>query len=94
MKMLKLIGGSLLILAAVIVVRTIMHSPPPRADVTLVNLNIDAKKAAQHLSESITFKTVSNQSQADKNDAEFTGFIQWVKDTYPSVNSKRIGKSK
>ena len=45
MKMLKLIGGSLLILAAVIVVRTIMHSPPPTADVTLVNLNIDAKKA-------------------------------------------------
>lgn len=88
MKMLKLIGGSLLILAAVIVVRTIMHSPSPTADVMLVNLNIDAKKAAQHLSESITFKTVSNQSKADKNEAEFTGFIQWVKDTYPSVNSK------
>ena len=88
MKLLKHIGGLLLILVAVIVVRTFMHTPPPMANVTPVNIEIDADSAAKRLSESITYKTVSNQSKADKNDAEFLGFIRWVKDTYPAVNNE------
>ncbi len=88
MKVVKHIAGLLLIVIAVIVVRTFMHTPPPMADVTRVNIDIDSDRAARHLSESITYKTVSNQSMSDKNDEEFTGFIQWVKDTYPEVNTE------
>jgi len=88
MKLLKYVGGLLLILMAVIVVRTFMHTPPPMADVTPVNIEIDADNVAKHLSESITYRTVSNQSKADKNDAAFLGFIRWVKDTYPAVNNE------
>lgn len=88
MKLLKYVGGLLLILMAVIVVRTFMHTPPPMADVTPVNIEIDADSAAKHLSESITYRTVSNQSKTDKNDAAFLGFIRWVKETYPAVNNE------
>lgn len=88
MKVVKHIAGLLLIVVGVIVVRTFMHTPVPMADVTQVNIDIDADLVAQHLSESITFKTVSNQSMGDKKDEEFEGFIQWVKDTYPEVNKE------
>lgn len=60
MKVLKHIAGLLLVIAGIIVVRTFMHSPAPMADVTQVNIDIDSNAVAQHLSESITFRTVSN----------------------------------
>ncbi|MDG1205980.1 MAG: M20 family peptidase [Pseudomonadales bacterium] len=88
MKVLKHIAGLLLVIVGIIVVRTFMHAPAPMADVTQVNIDIDSNVVAQHLSESITFKTVSNQSMGDKKAEEFDGFIQWVKDTYPQVNQQ------
>jgi carboxypeptidase PM20D1 len=88
MKVLKHIAGLLLVIVGIIVVRTFMHAPTPMADVTQVNIDIDSNVVAQHLSESITFKTVSNQSMGDKKAEEFDGFIQWVKDTYPQVNQQ------
>lgn len=88
MKVLKLIAGLLLVIAGIIVVRTFMHSPAPMADVTQVNIDIDSNAVAQHLSESITFRTVSNQSMGNKKNEQFAGFIQWVKDTYPQVNQQ------
>lgn len=88
MRILKLVGLLLLILSIVVVVRTILHTPVPMTDVTPVTINIDEGQAARHLSESITFKTISNQSSVDKDETAFIGFIQWVKDTYPLVNSE------
>ncbi|MFT5013399.1 MAG: carboxypeptidase PM20D1 [Planctomycetaceae bacterium] len=84
--MLKIFGAVLLSLVIVVVARTLMHTPPPFADITQVNIEIDENEAAKHLSEAITFKTVSFQSTADKQPEEFSKFIEWVKTTYPAVN--------
>jgi len=88
MKVLKHIAGFCLLITGVIVVRTFLHSPVPMTDITHINIDIDSDVVAQHLSEAITFKTVSNQSMGDKKGEEFSGFIQWVKDTYPQVNQQ------
>ena len=86
LNLLKIVGALFVMLVAVVIIRTLMHAPPPFADITQVNIQIDEEQAAKHLSEAITFKTVSFQSTVDKQPEEFLKFIEWVKTTYPEVN--------
>jgi len=89
MKKLALVISAILVLScAVVVVRTLLHTPPPFADITQINIDLDEVAATDHLSTAITFQTVSHQSSSEKQDLEFQGFINWVIATYPEVTSQ------
>ncbi len=79
--------GALIVLAAVVLVRTLLHVPPPLEDVPRVQVAIDEQQVARHLAEAIRFRTVSHQQPEDFDAAAFTGFIRWVSETYPEVHS-------
>ena len=78
----------LIMISSVVVIRTLLHSPPPFADITLVNIDLDEPAMADRLSQAIRFQTISHQSASDKQNLEFQGFIDWVEVTYPAVHSK------
>jgi len=88
-KILLSLGILLLVVALVVVTRTLMHtpqSPQPGADTVTVEVPLDADIVAQHLSEAIRFPTVSHQRASDFEPEVFEDFIQWVENTYPEVN--------
>jgi len=80
-----LLGGAAA-LTAVIVVRTLLHTPPALPPVATVEIPLDAEAIATRLSEAIGFPTVSYQNAEDFPVAAFEGFIEWVQSTYPEVN--------
>ena len=94
----KLIGkitlgliGLLVILAAVVAIRTITYKPPSAADLTHVKLAppvaIDTAKAAEHLSQAIGFQTVSHQDKSEDQPAEWDKLHAWLQATYPAIHA-------
>ena len=94
----KLIGkitlgliGLLVILAAVVAIRTITYKPPSAADLTQVKLAppvaIDTAKAAEHLSQAIGFQTVSHQDKSEDQPAEWDKLHAWLQATYPAIHA-------
>jgi len=83
--------GLLVLLVAVIAVRTMTYKPPVSADLGQVKLAppiaIDGARAAQHLSQAIGFQTVSHQDKADDQPAEWDKLHAWLQATYPAAHA-------
>lgn len=80
----------LVILVAVVAVRTITYAPPTSAagQVTLAPaIPIDSAAAAQHLSQAIGFLTISHQDQAEDLPAEWDKLHAWLQTTYPAAHA-------
>ena len=73
-------------IAAIIVINTLNHTPPPFSDLAEVNIQLDEAKLAANLAAAIRFKTISHQASKGKQNKEFSDFIAWVVATYPQVN--------
>ena len=86
MKFFKWVLAILLIIIAIIIVRTFMHNPQTSAAIDVVTIDIDEDRASQHLSQAIQFATISPQDPAQRDHAVFEQFIQWAADTYPDVH--------
>ncbi|MFP6806630.1 MAG: M20 family peptidase [Pseudomonadales bacterium] len=71
----------------VILFRTMTHTAEPLADVTNVDISLQPDVLAQHLSEAIQFRTISNQNSDELDVEAFEGFISWVAKTYPQVTN-------
>jgi carboxypeptidase PM20D1 len=84
------------ILAAVIIVRTLMFTPARRDATELVVVPVDSALLAKHLAEAIRFPTVSRQPPDPIDSLPFEEFVAWVSATYPevvaSLEQKRLGK--
>ncbi len=78
--------GFIVILAAVVLIRTAGYTPNNPSTVELVTLKPNADVIAQHLSEAIRFKTVSKQKPSRPAPEPFEGFIQWLEETYPDIH--------
>ena len=78
----------IILLMVVIVVRTLLHQPPAAINIEHVEIEFNETELAQHLSESIQFKTVSFQLPESKDRSQFTGFIRWVQGTFPLVHER------
>ncbi|HEY8568385.1 M20 family peptidase [Microbulbifer sp.] len=89
-------GLAVLLLASVIVIRTLSFTAPPVAEGEPKPLDLDASTIATHLSEAIQFRTVSSQLEQGETQREFHSFIDWLASTYPEVHSamppQRLGK--
>ena len=94
----KLIGkfalglvGVLVVLAAVVAIRTITYKPPVGADLAQVKLappiTIDTARAAEHLAQAVRFQTVSHQDKADDQPAEWDKLHAWLQTTYPAIHA-------
>ena len=69
-KILILLGGTLAVLAAVVVVRTVLHTPEAQGSADPVVIDLDEDAIAARLAEAIRFRTVSHQSPAEFDAAE------------------------
>jgi carboxypeptidase PM20D1 len=83
--------GIVAVLAAVVVVRTLTFKPPVAVDIASVKLApapaIDQALAAQHLSQAVQIRTVSNQDKADNQWAEWDRLHAWLATTYPAAHA-------
>ncbi len=76
------------LLASYLVLRTMNFVPPKGAPVELaLAVQIDANRAAQHLSEAIRFQTVSHQNPADDDQSAWLGLRAWLINTYPKFHA-------
>ncbi|MEL0093534.1 MAG: M20 family peptidase [Pseudomonadales bacterium] len=84
-KLLTFLGLALVVLATLLVVRTWLHQPDARDTAKLIEIALDEQAIAERLAEAIRYRTLSNQSVDDLDAEAFEGFIEWVAQTYPSV---------
>lgn len=81
---------ALVVLAAVLVFRTLTFSPPTahQADVALAQAPaIDIDAAARHLSEAIQIKTVSASEGGADDHTEWLRLRDWAERTYPATHA-------
>ena len=79
---------ALVVLVAVLLVRTALHTPSESSDIKPLDISVDADRAAARLAEAIRFRTVSHQSEDDFEAEAFEGFIGWLEATYADVISR------
>lgn len=92
-KVLLGLGGLLVLLVAVIVVRAYLAGTDTQvAEVDMpLSITVDAQAAAERLGEAIQFKTISSQQTADDPDSvDYTAFVDfrnWLAATYPGFHT-------
>ncbi len=86
MRFVRILGGSLLILIAVLVGRALLLTAPEASAGVHFEIAVDGEAIAQHLSESIRFKTISKQAPQTLDPAAFESFIEWASRSYPEVH--------
>ncbi|WP_295803366.1 M20 family peptidase [uncultured Microbulbifer sp.] len=96
------LGTIVLLLAAIVLIRTLLYTAPSLPEVTLQTARmdtgeIDPQKVARHLSEAIRFRTISSQIQEADTQTHYEAFIRWLAETYPEVHRElapqRLGKA-
>jgi carboxypeptidase PM20D1 len=79
------------LLVAVILVRTFTFKAPAAADLASVKVApavaVDVDAAAQHLSQAVQIQTVSHQSLADDQPAEWTRLHDFLSSAYPAAHA-------
>jgi carboxypeptidase PM20D1 len=86
-KLLVSIVTSVAVLVAVILIRTMLHTPATRTDDRqTIDITVNESVIAEHLSQAIQIPTISFQSDNNGDTQPFADFIQWVKLTYPEIN--------
>ena len=83
-----IIGGLLLILIAVILIRTALFKPAKETEEAPAAVEFDKDRAVSNLQALIRCKTVSNYDPALENDAEFEKLIGLLPTLYPTVFEK------
>jgi carboxypeptidase PM20D1 len=85
--MVRILLLALAVLAGVLVFRTLTYTSdvPPAAETDAAPVELDDAVVLDHLSQAITFRTVSLQPPAPIDQQAFTGFLDWLQVTYPEV---------
>ncbi len=83
----RIIATLLIAFIGVILVRTIMFSPPEITTEDQVIIDVNADIVAQHLSEAVQFKTISPPAPETRNRLVFDNFLNWAEKTYPELHS-------
>ncbi len=81
----KTIIITVFVLCAFVLVNALTHNPSVDQKLELISFTINEERAITHLSQSIEFKTISNQQASKKNFEEFKRFISWLKINYKLV---------
>ncbi len=87
-RLLQIVGGALVVLIAVMIVRTTqVGSPAPAAAATPPAVAVDSAMAAEHLSAAVKFRTVSMASGAPIDTAQFFAFHNYLTQAFPRVHA-------
>lgn len=86
-KLIKFGSLALLLVLTFILFNALTHSPSLNDEVERITFEIDEERAIRKLSESIRFKTISNQNRSEQTLEEFESFINWLKQSYDLVAS-------
>jgi carboxypeptidase PM20D1 len=82
--------GLVLVVGAVVAVRTATFKAPAAVDTSSVHLAsarpFDVNVAARHLGEAVRFQTVSHQDKAEDQPAEWDKLHAWLQATYPDAH--------
>ena len=81
----KTIIITVFVLCALVLVNALTHNSSVDQKLELISFAINEERAITHLSQSIEFKTISNQQASKKNFKEFERFISWLKTNYKLV---------
>lgn len=79
--------AALILLVAVVLIRTFMFTPPALEQRELVTHSPDRDVLAQRLSQAIQFRTVSRQEPRPDDVVAFDAFIVWFEETYPAAHA-------
>ena len=85
-----LLGAALVVLVAIVAVRTFMYSPPTASSFAGVVASapaIDLARAAEHLAEAVRLRTISHQDAAANDAAEWERLHGWLQATYPAAHA-------
>jgi carboxypeptidase PM20D1 len=98
MKFILIIVGIILIISVLIIlIRTLKFKPMKLENSNFLDITIDDKKAAEHLSQMIRCKTISRYETELIDEKEFEKFRVLLQKLYPNIYEKcsyeRIGKS-
>ena len=84
----------MVVIVAVVAVRTVTYKPPAAADLSGVKLapaiSVDRDVAARHLGEAVRFQTVSHQDKAEDQPAEWDKLHAWLAVTYPAAHAAMV----
>ena len=83
----KLIAVALIGFIAIILLRTMLFTPPEIATEDRVIIDVDAATVARHLSEAVQFQTISPPKPEQRNFAVFDNFLAWAQQTYPELHA-------
>jgi len=91
------LGGALLVLIAVLLIRAARFTPRPSEDGPAANVEYDAAAAGEHLGAMIRCRTISNRDESLMDFAEYDRFVQLLSELYPAAMEKlhfeRAGKT-
>ncbi len=76
---------ALVVLVAVVLVRTLMFKPKKEEKVIKEELNFDRKKCVKTLQEMLMCKTISHADKSLEDEKEFIKFEKVLKDNFPNV---------
>lgn len=85
---------AVIVLLAVLLVRTWLYVPIARAPITLppaasIDMTqIDMTQISANLAQAIRFKTISEEDHSNIDYSEFNRFKQWLAQTYPTVHQQ------
>ncbi len=80
------LGGVLLVLAVIIVTRTILYTGPQPDSTAVVRIDI-ATDAVLRLARAISLPTVSSLSDAQERNRQFATFQQFLADAFPNLHT-------
>lgn len=86
MKVFRLVAFASVLLGAVLIVRTMFHTPTSSDQSQTVDLSLDEATLLANLSQSIQFPTISYANGVDRDHQAFDGFRSWLKTTYLHVH--------
>lgn len=89
--------GCLVLLLAVILIRTLLFTPPKEEAPVPAPVSIEAEKAADHLAQMVRIPTVSSRKESEQNPEAFEAFRALLHTLYPRVAAacprERIGNT-
>ena len=87
-KLLALLFISAVLLSGIVIIRTALFVPKKLSSPEPVAYAIDEQSIVRHMSEAITFPTVSFENDENTPREPFENFITWLAETYPLVHSR------
>ncbi|NMC47571.1 MAG: M20/M25/M40 family metallo-hydrolase [Chloroflexi bacterium] len=86
MAILLIIVGIILLLFLVMLFRTLQLGEPPYQNANVELPEVDASRAAAHLAQAISIKTISKEEMETGDYSPFREYHQWLEKTYPTIH--------